>query len=89
MRTRISTEEAIKSLDGSKYELIEVCPELEFYKEYVGTRVMISAECRFKEMGRERRENARMLGLKTFIFSTCYKDNPRCYVIRDKTKQNE
>ena len=86
MRIKISVEQAIKSLEGSKYELIEVCPELEFYREEVGTRARISAECRFKEMNKERRENARMLGLKTSIFSTCYKDNPCCYVISDKTK---
>lgn len=89
MRTRISVEEAIKSLEGSKYELIEICSELEFYKEEFGTCVRISSECRFKEMDRERRENARMLGLKTFIFPVCPKESPRCYVIRDKTKQNE
>ena len=89
MKTRISAEEAIKSFEGSKYELIEVCPELEFYREEIGTHIRIFSECRFKEMDRERRENARMLGLKTFIFSVCPKEPPRCYVIRDRTKQNE
>lgn len=89
MKKRISVEEAIKSLEGSKYEIIEVCPELEFYKEEVGTRVRISSECRFKEMDRERRDRARMLGIPTIIFPTCYRDNHCCYVIKDKTKQNE
>lgn len=86
MRTRISVEEAIKSLEGSKYEFIEICPELEFYKEETETHVRLSSECRFKIMNWERMESVRLLGLSPTIYYGCPKEHPCCYVIRDKTK---
>lgn len=85
-KERISLEEVKERLEGTKYELIEVCPELEFYKEEDGTHVMICAECCLERLDRERRKQNMCLGKEQIVYIACPpKGDPRCYVIRDKT----
>ena len=93
---RITLEEAKEYSPMLGYEILNVCPQCEFYlvTEFVGLGkperiVTMTFECESRREERERRRRAREMGEHALIYADhCLNEDRTCYVLKEIEKSS-